>query len=97
MKEPKTYHIQTFEQLLNVVNQENCERLMTDFTAWIKMYLQLIAELKEQHPGQLDNYPNYMIADASFIWVDDGKNDFLGGRFIDGQTGEITYIKPDDK
>lgn len=93
----KSYHIETFEQLLNIANEENAERLMKDFNSWVMYYITVIEQFKKELPEATKGKSNWDICDSTFVWVDDGKNDFLGCNLVDRQTGEVINIKPDDK
>jgi hypothetical protein len=67
----KTHHINTLNDLLDVADAENFERLMTDFAIWLSWYVQATATMKAAHPELADLRPTE-IAEATFIWNDDG-------------------------
>ena len=53
---------------------------------------ELFVKMKEANP-ELKDKLNSDIAMASFIWVDDGKNDLKATILKNTQTGEISKIK----
>lgn len=87
----KQYNIDSFDKLCNAVTVENAERLAIDLAQWIIWYAHAIQQVREKAPKETKNKSNTKIAKASFTWVDDGKNDFLGGVVEDAQTGEILH------
>lgn len=89
--EAKTYKIKTLNQLLNLANPENIERLSIDFALYLGYYVSVIEEFKKNHP-EFKNKTNTKIIKSHFNWVDDGKNDLLGVDLTNTNTGEKTYI-----
>jgi len=93
MRKPKRYEIETFEQLLNVSNCENFERMMLDFVAWVNFYNHIIEECRKTHP-ELKEVSNWDLCKCKFIWVDDGKQTLNQVTVTNPSTGETkTYKK----
>jgi hypothetical protein len=66
-----THHINTLNDLLDVADADNFERLMTDFALWLAWYIRATEKIKAAHPEIADLRPTE-IAVATFIWKDDG-------------------------
>lgn len=69
-KEPKTYEIRTISDLMRVVNNENCDRLVKDLSAWLAL-MSIAKSLAAKEGVDLD-------ADVQcgvFRWIDDGEHD----------------------
>lgn len=95
-QQPKEYHIDTLEKLLNVITKENAEVLVVDVAKWLFSYSDLLHRMKEANP-EYKNKLNSEICKGSFVWIDDGKNDVTRGRLINQSTGEITYYDVKEK
>ncbi|OQA11743.1 MAG: hypothetical protein BWY67_00730 [Bacteroidetes bacterium ADurb.Bin397] len=92
--EPKTYEIETLNQLINVVTPENFERLSVEFLTFLGYCTQFFAELKkkEEYKDKL----NSDIADVKFTWTDDGEIKLANVKCINTKTGEVTTIIPNN-
>ena len=77
MKKSKQYEINSFKKLCNVINTENASRLSLDLMQFLLWYSETIKSVREKMPEICENKTNWEIAKGKFIWVDDGKNDFL--------------------
>jgi hypothetical protein len=96
-KEPKCYKIDSFKNLLNVINEENYENLMIDLSHWLAFYIRVIKETRKQSPKTTKNKTNWEIFSGSFDWINDGKHELTEIRLINGSTGEIQRIQLIDK
>jgi hypothetical protein len=92
-KKPKEYHIDSFEKICNLVNEENVIRLARDFQLWLLSYQGFIDIFRKDHPEETRGLTNSQIAKGVFIWIDDGKNDLKGVELTSKETGEKTSIK----
>ncbi len=92
-EEPKHYEIKSIEQLINVVNDENKQRLATDLALWLLYAAEHYKTIREKHPKECEGKTNWQIAQCAFQWIDDGKNDYLGTEVHANETGEVTFIK----
>jgi hypothetical protein len=92
-EEPKKYNIDSFKKLCNVVNLENSSRLAIDLGQWLIYYAVVTDEIRKKHPKETKNKSNSQIAECTFTWVDDGKNDLLHATVENKNTGEITEVK----
>lgn len=72
-KAPKRYEIETIEQLVNVCNSENFDRLTLDFLLWLDFTNKQFESIRKKHT-KLKNHTNSQIAKVTFVWIDDGKN-----------------------
>lgn len=72
------HKITSFEDLCNLVNDDNVEVLAEDLKSWLIAYNSIIKEIKES--SEIDTYglSNTDIATSGFTWYDDGKNDLKG-------------------
>lgn len=95
--EPTKYEIKSFEQLCNIANDENIERLATDTALWLIQYQKIISELRSRHPDKYNNKNNWEIAQGYFNWLDDGKNDLIGFHTTVKETGETRFYKYPNK
>lgn len=86
--EPKRYEIKTIEQLVNVSNVENFERLSMDFLLWLNYINNWLHKFKEANPNS--EQPKI----DTFIWIDDGKNELKNIQIKNTKTGEVTNYKP---
>lgn len=91
-QEAKEYEITTLEQLVNIANEENVERLSIDFLLWLRHTIIIFDEIKKKNPELKDSL-NSEIAEVKFIWVDDNKHELLSTEIINKTTGDIKKIK----
>lgn len=96
MEKPKEYEIKNFEQLINVANEENVERLATDLALWLLTAVNHYSLIRKNHPEETKDKTNWEIGECAFMWIDDGKNEYLGTQLTDKATGEVTEIKAKD-
>lgn len=92
-KKPDTYEINTFEQLLNVVNSENSKRLAIDLGAWLMWYAKVIENTRRDFPIETGNMLNWEIATGGFTWIDDGKHELKSVSITDPKTGKKQFRK----
>lgn len=93
-KTHKKYEIDTFEKLINVATSENFELLSVDLLQWLNFTISTIESIRKNNPKETEGKLNWEITKSTFIWVDDGKNDFKGATIKNENTGEIKIIKP---
>jgi len=91
-QEPTKYEIKSFEQLCNIANDENIERLATDTALWLIQYQRLLSDVRKANPGLKDK-SNWEIAQGYFNWIDDGKNELLGFYTTVNETGETRFYE----
>ena len=80
--EGKKYEIESLEQLQNLVTEENFERLMLDFSSWLKIYSMYVEQTRKEHPEETKTE----ISKAVFIWIDDGKHEILEATVTNANT-----------
>ena len=78
MVEDKKHNIDSLKKLCNTANKDNIEILAIDVANWLISYVNAIEIIRKQMPEQTKDLTNYEIAKGSFVWIDDGKNDFKG-------------------
>lgn len=88
MEKPKQYDIETLEQILNVVNDENIETLVNDFAKWLIFYHETIKQVRKDNPKGTEGKRNFDILQCSFLWTDDGETKLSGCIMKDSKTGE---------
>ena len=93
MSDNKTYHIDSWKKLLNVVNSENRERLITDLITFLLYYENTITKIRENEPEGTKDIVNTDIAKAVFEWTDDGIEGLKSVSITDPLTGEVTTRK----
>ena len=94
MDEPKKYKIDSFEKLCNVVNDDNISTLAIDLAQWLLFYNSVISKLRKEKPAFCEGKTNWQISESAFIFIDDGKNEFMGFTSEIKETGEqITVTK----
>lgn len=89
---PKQYKIDTFDKLMNLVNDETVEKLSVDLALWLAWCNGIISNYRKANPDKCIGKKNSDIIKCCFIWVDDGKHDILGSVLENTDTGEITEI-----
>jgi len=88
----KKYEIETLEQLVNIVNDENFEVISTDFVLWLNYMNQTFKQVKEHNP-ELKDAANSDIAKVVFVWNDDGIIGLHKAQIRVKETGEIIELK----
>jgi hypothetical protein len=89
----KTYKIDSFAKLMNVLSEDNFEALSLDFVKWMAAYLAHVKKVREAHPEETKNLLNWEITEADFEWIDDGANDLKEVVVVDGRTGEKVTVR----
>jgi hypothetical protein len=87
--EPKKYRIASFDQLLNVVNEENLERISIDFALWLSTNVAIMNEIRTKHPKETEGKLNSELVKSVFVWIDDGEHDLKSVTITDSRTGEM--------
>jgi hypothetical protein len=90
----KKYEIETLEQFLDIVTDENFERLTIDFVHWLSYNKAVFDKVRNAHPEETKDKLNSQIAKTKFVWVDDGKTGITSITLINETTGEKKSIKP---
>jgi hypothetical protein len=85
--------IEGFEQIANIVNEDNFERLMTDFMLAFQFYMGQVKAIRQKYPKETDGLENWDIAKYHFEWIDDGKHDMKSVTITDSKTGETITKK----
>lgn len=91
MENQKKYKVSNFKDLCNLANPENIDVLSEDLKNWLKIYVETLELLRLENP-ELKNLSNSEIAEGSFIWIDDGKNECAGLTFKDKKSGDTIRI-----
>lgn len=87
-KEEEKYTVKTWEDLLNVVNKENFERLSIDLLQWLGYYAVHIQTIRDAYPKETEGKSNTEITTGDFTWIDDGKHDVKYVEITNKNTGE---------
>lgn len=92
-EDPKMYVVKTFDQLCNMVNPENIDRLATDLASWLIFYNRIITNFRTQYPDQAKGKKNTQIAKSTFQWVDDDISGISGVDLVNKDTGEVAQFR----
>lgn len=91
MEKPKEYDIDSFDKLLNIINEENFTSLTSDLILFLHYNVKLIKHLRNTLPkSKTKNKTNCQLISSSFVWIDDGKNEFKFIKIKNSDTGEVT-------
>lgn len=100
VNEPIVYNLKTIKDIIDVVDSENIDYFIHDFSTFLKSLLTLKAsaklsneylpqELKDELNGEEIKIEDLMVEPDLFEWVDDGKlNTDLAIEFVDPDTNE---------
>ena len=91
MSAGKKYEIESFEQLVNVINKDNFEAITTDLMLWLMYVVQFYEEARKLNPDLKDK-TNWELSASHFIWIDDGKHDMKSVTIRNKETGEIKNL-----
>lgn len=89
----KRYEIDTMDKLVNVATKENYGRLAKDLLLWLYTSIDMFDRLRAKHPELANGRTNSELANVSFNWVDDGKNDLKDIVLKNNITGEVFKAK----
>lgn len=89
----KKYDIDTFEKLVNIVNDENIERLSIDFCMWLHYANNFIKESRKKNHKLYKGKQNWDVYKQTFIWIDDGEHHLNEIVVKDENTGEEKHIE----
>lgn len=82
MSKEKEHPIKSLDDLCNLVNGENVQRLAVDTAQWLISYQHSIDLIRKNYPRETEGKSNTEIAKGSFSWIDDGKHDLKEIRVI---------------
>lgn len=89
----KTYEIDSFEKLINVIDEDNFEALTLDLLNWLAYTVKISKAYREEFPKQCKGKSNWDLFKSSFIWTDDGQVEINKFQIKNGLTGEVVTIK----
>ncbi len=91
----KEFHINCFERLVNVATEENISDLVMDLAQWLLVTIDVSKTLREGKTltASQKKLSNWELLKPTFIWKDDGKNDFTKVVMTNKATGEKTIIQ----
>ena len=74
----KTYSINSFGDIANVITPENLDNFMTDLRGSLIAYLTMVEITRAQLSPEFANVPNNDIVPFyGLYWTDDGKHDII--------------------
>lgn len=88
-KEPKTYEIRTHNDFLKVP-VDRIDLCLRDYGQFLKL-MKSVESIKEKLKASEFNWPEdkiQPIEDTVFYWIDDGKDEFMGGTLTIQSGGE---------
>jgi len=91
-EKPKEYEIDSFDKLVNLINEDNFEDLTHDLMLWLAYNVKVMKMLREKAPEDTQGKQNSEIVRATFIWIDDGKHNLREVKLKNDVTGEITIV-----
>lgn len=87
---PKEYEIDSFEKLVNVINDKNFDSLVTNLIMWLGYNVKFMKEMRSSMPKKYTkDKTNWDLGRSTFIWIDDGKQEMKFVRVKNGLTGEV--------
>jgi len=90
----KEYHIQSFEQLVNIATKDNVGDLSISFMMWLGVTIDIANILRES--GTLTaaqkKQSTWKLLKPTFIWIDNGKNEISKVVITDIRTGEQVEV-----
>ncbi len=72
------HEVRSLEDLCNLVDNNNFEKLAEDVKVWLISYHLMLQKLRDDYPTETKGKLNTEIAKGGFTWIDDGKNDIKG-------------------
>ena len=90
----KTYEITSFEQMCNILNNENKFDLLISFCECFDYYTTYVEQYREEYPKMSEGVTNFELFKFSFNWTDDGENKISDFKFQNSSTGEYFKLKP---
>ena len=97
MKTPKEYEIDSLKKLLNVINEENYDRIIIDLAKFLRIFTLHTKELRDKFPEETKGKTNYQLTKPIFKWIDDNKNEIKECAILDSDTGRKIIIKIPNK
>lgn len=74
--EPKTYSINSVQDIANAVTPENLDNFIKDFRGVMQTYLTLVTLAKAKMESEPDDLKNTDLVEFhGLFWTDDGKHD----------------------
>lgn len=84
------YEIDSFEKLINLINEDNFEHLTTDLIMWLGYQIKFMASVRKQFPkSYLKGKTNWDLCQTRFIYIADGKHDMKSVVLKNTLTGEV--------
>ncbi len=89
-KETIHYEIDSFEKLINLINEDNFEHLSTDLILWLGYQIRFMQGVRKRLPKRLTKgKTNWELCKTTFIYIPDGKHDMKSVVLKNTLTGEI--------
>jgi hypothetical protein len=89
----KTFEIDSFEKLCNVVTTENFQNLSMDLLKWLAVVAKQMETFRKKNPKLSKGKTNWDLCKLTFVWIDDGKNDMESLVLKNQDTGEVKHIQ----
>lgn len=89
----KTYEIDSFEKLCNVINADNFESITKDLVLWLHYHVRMMESIRKQDPKYCKGKTNWDITNTCFVWTNDGINDITHISVKNKLTGEVRKIE----
>ena len=88
------YEIDSFEKLINLINEDNFEHLATDLMMWLGYQVRFMKDVRHQFPKKyLKDKTNWDLCQTRFIYIPDGKHDMKAVVLKNTLTGKTFELK----
>jgi len=91
-KSPKQYEIDSFEKLINVIDEDNFSHLTTDLLLWLNYHILFMKDLRKSLPKKTKGKTNWDLCHSTFIYIADGKHEMNKVIVKNKLTGEVRTI-----
>ena len=85
---PKTYEIDSFEKLINTINEDNFKHLTTDLLMWLSYNVKFMKVVRKDIP-EAKGLTNWDLCQTRFVYIADGKHDMKSVVLKNTLTGEV--------
>lgn len=73
-KKAKEYKVDTLDDLVNLVNKDNFDRVTIDLALWLSHIVHLMDEVRKKAPEETKGIKTSDMVKCSFVWIDDGEH-----------------------
>ena len=93
-KQVTHYEIDSFEKLINLIDEKNFGHLTTDLLLWLTYQVKYMSAIKKVLPKEyMKGKTNWDLCHSRFIYIPDGKHDMKSVAIKNTVTGEVKTFK----